>query len=129
MDRSHAEWPPDFADSIPVISRRRLPAHPALLGDELQVAVPLRRRGLGRGAGHGGRARRNDDVRVRLALGHVRAQRDVAVHPRPAPPPPLPAAPRLPTTALTRTSRSSRSVRAIWLSSRLKPRVLTRLKQ
>src|SRR4051795_10956429 len=54
-----------------VVARGVLPAHPALLGDELQVAVPLRRRGLGRGAGHGGRARRNDDGRARVALGHV----------------------------------------------------------
>src|SRR3954447_24591266 len=53
-----------------VVARGLLPAHPARLGDELQVAVPLRRRGLGRGAGHGGRARRNDDVRARVALGH-----------------------------------------------------------
>src|SRR3954465_13743269 len=53
-----------------VVARGLLPAHPALLGDELQVAVPLRRRRLGRGAGHGGRARRNDDVRARVALGH-----------------------------------------------------------
>src|SRR3954468_1213791 len=53
-----------------VVARGLLPAHPALLGDELQVAVPLRRRGLGRGAGHGGRARRDDYVRVRVALGH-----------------------------------------------------------
>src|SRR5215208_660806 len=35
-----------------------------------------------------------------FATPECRAQRDVAVHPRPAPPPPLPAAPRLPTTAL-----------------------------
>src|SRR3954449_10649838 len=54
-----------------VVARGLLPAHSALLGDELQVAVPLRRRGLGRGAGHGGRARRDDDVRARVALGHV----------------------------------------------------------
>src|SRR3954465_10179560 len=54
-----------------VVARGLLPAHPALLGDELQVAVPLRRRGLVRGAGHGGRARRNDDVRLGMALGHV----------------------------------------------------------
>src|SRR5215210_9578052 len=43
-----------------IVARGLLPAHPSLLGDELQVAVPLRRRGLGRGAGHGGRARRDD---------------------------------------------------------------------
>src|SRR3954454_19969154 len=54
-----------------VVARDLLPAHSALLGDELQVAVPLRRRGLGRGAGHGRRARRHDDVCVRMALGHV----------------------------------------------------------
>src|SRR4051794_40676027 len=34
------------------------------------------------------------------ATPECRAQRDVAVHPRPAPPPPLLAAPRLSTTAL-----------------------------
>src|SRR3954453_6798311 len=53
------------------VSRRLLPAHPALLGDEVQVAVALRRRSLGRGAGHGTRARWDDNVRVRVALGHV----------------------------------------------------------
>src|SRR4051794_41862385 len=52
-----------------VVARGLLPAHPALLGDELQVAVPLRRRGLGRGAGHGGRARRNGDGPAPLAPG------------------------------------------------------------
>src|SRR3954466_1778467 len=35
-----------------------------------------------------------------VATPECRAQRDVAVHPRPAPPPPLLAAPRLSTTAL-----------------------------
>src|SRR3954466_14785192 len=35
-----------------------------------------------------------------FATPECRAQRDVAVHPRPAPPPPLLAAPRLSTTAL-----------------------------
>src|SRR3954449_6883652 len=35
------------------------------------------------------------------ATPECRAQRDVAVHPRPAPPPPLLAAPRLSTTALS----------------------------
>src|SRR3954471_6662282 len=69
----HALEPADggLAPGARIVARGLLPAHPALLGDEVQVAVPLRRRGLGRGAGHGGRARRNDDVRARVALGHV----------------------------------------------------------
>src|SRR4051812_46814074 len=69
----HALEPADggLGPGARVGARGLLPAHPALLGDELQVAVPLRRRGLGRGAGHGGRARRHDDVRARVALGHV----------------------------------------------------------
>src|SRR3954464_10050506 len=68
----HALEPADggLGPGARVVARGLLPAHPALLGDEVQVAVPLRRRGLGRGAGHGGRARRNDDVRARVALGH-----------------------------------------------------------
>ena len=40
-----------------------------MLGDLLQVAVALGRRGLGRVARHRGRARRHDDGRVRVALG------------------------------------------------------------
>src|SRR3954469_24972888 len=69
----HALEPADggLGPGARVVARGLLPAHSALLGDELQVAVPLRRRGLGRGAGHGGRARRNDDGRARVALGHV----------------------------------------------------------
>src|SRR3954468_5354605 len=69
----HALVAPDggLSSGARVAARDLLPAHPARLGDELQVAVPLRRRGLGRGAGHGGRARGHDDVRARVALGHV----------------------------------------------------------
>src|SRR3954453_50710 len=69
----HALEPADggLGPGARIVARGVLPAHPALLGDEVQVAVPLCRRGLGRGAGHGGRARRNDDVRARVALGHV----------------------------------------------------------
>src|SRR4051795_4916842 len=51
-----------------VVARDLLPAHPARLGDELQVAVPLRRRSLGRGAGHGGRTWWDDDGRLGMAL-------------------------------------------------------------
>src|SRR3954463_16355914 len=52
----HALEPADggLGPGAGIVARGLLPAHPALLGDELQVAVPLRRRGLGRGAGHGG---------------------------------------------------------------------------
>src|SRR5215210_7378535 len=46
-----------------------LPSHPALLGDELEVAVALRRIALGRLARHGSRARRHDDLRLGVALG------------------------------------------------------------
>src|SRR3954447_22756190 len=69
----HALEPADggLGPGARVVARGLLPAHSALLGDELQVAVPPRRRGLGRGAGHGGRARRNDDDRLGMALGHV----------------------------------------------------------
>jgi hypothetical protein len=48
-------------------------AHAALLGDEPEVAVPPRRRGLGRGAGHRRRARGHDHGRVRMALGDISA--------------------------------------------------------
>ncbi len=39
-----------------------------MLGNMLQVAVPLRGRSLGRVAGHGGRARRDNHGRFRVAL-------------------------------------------------------------
>src|SRR3954462_4199485 len=54
-----------------VVARRLLPSHAPLLGDELEVAVPLRRRSLGRLARHRRRARRDDDLRLGVALGHV----------------------------------------------------------
>src|SRR3954470_5575774 len=45
----HALEPADggLGPGARIVARGLLPAHPALLGDELQVAVPLRRRGLG----------------------------------------------------------------------------------
>src|SRR3954454_9247242 len=52
----------------PVISRRLLPAHPAPLGDELEVAVALGGGRLGRRAGHGGRTWWDDDGRRGMAL-------------------------------------------------------------
>src|SRR4051812_33088057 len=54
-----------------VVARRLLPSHAPLLGDELEVAVPLRRRSLGRLARYRRRARRDDDLRLGVALGHV----------------------------------------------------------
>jgi len=48
-----------------------LPGHAVVLGDVLQMAVPLRRRGLGCLARHGGRARRDDDGRFGVALGNT----------------------------------------------------------
>src|SRR5215218_6589468 len=51
------------------VSGRPLPSHPARLGDELEVAVPLGRRGLGRFARHGRGARGYDNGRLGIALG------------------------------------------------------------
>src|SRR4051812_24976178 len=48
---------------------RPLPGPAAPLGDELEMAVALRRRTLGRLAQHGGRARRHDHLRLGVALG------------------------------------------------------------
>ena len=53
----------------PRVAGRFLPAHAAVLGDMPQMAVALRRRGLGRLALHRGRARRHDHGRVGMALG------------------------------------------------------------
>src|SRR5437868_2747507 len=47
----------------PIVTRRPLPAHAAALGDQLQVLVALRRRGLCRGAWHRARTRRHNDRR------------------------------------------------------------------
>jgi len=58
-----------FDPGAPVVSRRVLPRHAPVLGDVLEVAVPLRGCGLGRVARHGTCARRDDDGRVRMALG------------------------------------------------------------
>src|SRR5215207_1041955 len=46
-----------------------LPGHATLLGDELEMAVALRRRALSRLAQHGGCAGRHDDGRLGVALG------------------------------------------------------------
>src|SRR5829696_1049976 len=53
----------------PVIPRRFLPSHPALLGDEVEVAVPLRGGGLGRLARHRRGARWYDDGCLGMVLG------------------------------------------------------------
>src|SRR3954465_13055171 len=50
-----------------VVARGLLPAHPALLGDELEVAVALGGGRLGRRAGHGGRTWGDDDGRLGVA--------------------------------------------------------------
>ena len=42
-----------------------------MLGDVLKMAVPLRGLGLGRVARHRGRARRDDNGRFWMALGHA----------------------------------------------------------
>ncbi len=47
---------------------RPLPGHATLLGNELEVAVALRRRTLGRLARRGSCTRRHDDGRLRVAL-------------------------------------------------------------
>src|SRR3954453_2616442 len=50
------------------VPRRCLPGRAPVLGDELEVAVALRRRALSRLAWHGRRARRYDDGRLGVAL-------------------------------------------------------------
>src|SRR3954463_8978916 len=52
-----------------IVTRCLLPSHAAFFGDELQVAVTLCGRGLGRVAGHRRRARGRDDGRLGMALG------------------------------------------------------------
>jgi hypothetical protein len=46
-------------------------AHAAALGDQLQVPVALRRRGLCRGAWHRAQMRRHNDRRIRMMLAHL----------------------------------------------------------
>src|SRR3954447_1418058 len=48
---------------------RLLPGRSSVLGDALQMAVPLRRRGRGRLAWHGRGTRRHDDRRFRMTPG------------------------------------------------------------
>ena len=55
----------------PVVAGCLLPAHAAVLGDELQMPVALRRRGLGRLARHRARARWHDDRRIGMACGDL----------------------------------------------------------
>ena len=52
------------------VTRHPLPSHAAVLGDVLEMAVPLRGRGLGCVARHRGRAWRDNDRRLGVALGH-----------------------------------------------------------
>src|SRR3954454_14963709 len=68
----HALEPADggLGPGARIVARDLLPAHPARLGDEVQVAVPLCGGRLGRRAGHGGRARR--DVNALLVVHAVR---------------------------------------------------------
>ena len=58
-----------FDPGAHVVSGRVLPRHAPVLGDVPQVAVSLRGCGLGRVAGHGVCARRDNHGRVRMALG------------------------------------------------------------
>src|SRR5215207_6680832 len=51
------------------VSGPLLPSHPALLGDELEMAVALCRHGLGRRAGHRRGARGYDNGRLWITLG------------------------------------------------------------
>src|SRR3954468_15407894 len=69
----HALEPADggLGPGARIVARGLLPAHPAPLGDELQVAVPLGGRARGRLARHRGCARRDDDGGLRMALGYV----------------------------------------------------------
>ena len=52
-----------------VVARRLLPGRASVLGDALQMAVPLRWRGRGRLAGHGRGTRWHDDRRFRMTCG------------------------------------------------------------
>src|SRR3954471_21531394 len=58
-----------FGQRPAVIAGGLLPAHPALLGNKLEVAVALCRRGFGRLARHRARARRYNDPSAGMALG------------------------------------------------------------
>jgi len=60
-----------FDPGVFVVSRRILPRHAPVFGDDLQVAVALGWRGLGRVARHGGRTQRHDHGRLRMALGNA----------------------------------------------------------
>jgi len=60
-----------FDPRAPVVSRRVLPCHAPVLGNVLQVAVPLCWCGLGHLARHGVCARRDNHGRFRMALGDV----------------------------------------------------------
>src|SRR5215207_8687201 len=79
----HALVPADggLGSGTPVISRRLLPSHPALLGNELEMAVALCRRGLGRLARHRRGARRYDDGGRGMALGDAGVDTVLVVRP------------------------------------------------
>ena len=53
-----------------IIARGSLPAHPALLGNDLDMAIALGRVSFGRGAEHGRRPWRHDNRGFRGVLGH-----------------------------------------------------------
>src|SRR5438132_1151695 len=55
----------------PIVTRCPLPAHAAALGDQLQVPVALRRRGLCRSAWHCARTWRHNDRRSRMTLADL----------------------------------------------------------
>src|SRR6202022_2618333 len=55
----------------PIVTRCPLPAHAAALGDQLQVPVALRRRGLCRRAWHRARTWRHNDRRIRMTLADL----------------------------------------------------------
>src|SRR4051812_47228797 len=51
------------------VAGRLLPSRSSVLSDGLQMAIPLRRRGLSRLAWHGRGTRRHDDRSIRMTLG------------------------------------------------------------
>jgi len=59
-----------FGPSPLCVAARLLPGRASVLGDTVQVAVPLRGFGLGRVARHGRGPWRHDDRRLGMALGH-----------------------------------------------------------
>src|SRR3954463_7169966 len=64
-----------------IVATGLLPAHAAVLGNELQVLIPLGRRRLGRRARHSRGARRHDDPSTGMALGDAGVDSFLIVRP------------------------------------------------